>query len=123
MIYWFLFIIFEIYRNYRIIEVLKERPDYLGSFGVRFFFGLLCLILTYRDHDPIANILDHIPYIIFQLTSFWILFDIGLNLVRKKPLGYKGKDSGWLDKLPLAYYWLLKTVALITMIYTIVELI
>lgn len=121
MLYWIIAIGIEVCRNYYLIEKLKERPNYLTSFGIRCFLGLLAIILTFGDQfDPVVTgIKDYIPYIIFQVTSFWLLFDIFLNLSRDRPIGYKGKNSGWLDKLPTAYYWLFKGIALITMIYTI----
>ena len=121
MIFWIIFIILEIIRNYILIEKKKIRPNYAGSFIWRAFFGLVCYILAHRGYvDPIVNIVNNIPFIIWQLTSFWIFFDIGLNLSRGKPIGYKGKTSGWLDRLPVAYYWLFKVIALIIMVYTII---
>lgn len=47
------------------------------------------------------NTIEWIPILIFQVTSFWILFEIGLNLVRGNPLLYydsKEGDSGIIDR-------------------------
>src|SRR3546814_12647066 len=93
MIYLFLFIILELARNYVLIEKRKIRPNYPGSFVLRAFFGLLCIILTYEDFDPLVNGLDYWPFVVFECTSFWLLFDPILNLARKKPLGYSGESK------------------------------
>ena len=123
MIYWLIFIALEIARHYRIIEVKKERPSYISSFFFRAFFAIVCLALTYDTFDPFVNFFEFTPYMIFQLTSFWILFDLGLNLVRRKPILYNGENSGWLDDVDEVFsiqaYYLLKLVAIITMFYTI----
>jgi hypothetical protein len=42
-----------------------------------------------------------LPYFTFHATSFWILFELSLNILQKRdPLYYdqKEKDSGWIDK-------------------------
>lgn len=119
MIYWILFILLEIRRNYVIIEIDKERPNYLHSFGFRAFFAFLGICITYPHYDPIMEIYKVWPYIVFQLSSFWILFDLGLNISRGKELLYKGKNSGLLDRLPIGIYATLKLIVLGIMLYSI----
>lgn len=122
MIYWFLFILLEVLRNYVIIEKRRIRPNYGGSFCLRAFFGAVCLIIANPDFDPLVNGREYWPFVVFECTSFWLLFDPLLNLSRKKPLWYKGKNSGWLDKLPVGVYWSLKILALIGSIFAISNL-
>ena len=118
MIYWFLFIPLEVYRNYFLIEKRKVRPNYLHSFIFRAFFGLLCLILTYPyTFDPVVNGLEYWPFVVFECSSFWLLFDPTLNVIRGKPVFYKGKTSCWLDSLNHIIYWTLKVCALIGLIF------
>lgn len=117
MIYWLTFILLEVYRNYVLIEKRRIRPNYGGSFVFRAFFGLLCLILANPDFDPLVNGLDYWPFVVFECTSFWLLFDPLLNITRKKPLGYRGKTSGWLDSLNPLIYWVLKALAAFGLIF------
>lgn len=76
------------------------------------------------------------PVLLFQVTSYWILFELGLNLAwnyyhkhpnEKRPLLYydnKEKDSGWIDRF---FSWAGKTahtatkiLVLLAMIYSII---
>lgn len=122
---WLVFIAWEVRRNYRIIEVHKERPDYLNSFGVRCFFGTLSLFLMCQSWDPayFDTWIEAFPAIVYELTSFYLFFDPALNIARGKPWDYQGKDSGMVfDKLPVWIYYILKVacaVALVISIYVI----
>jgi hypothetical protein len=73
-----------------------RKPNYLQMFIIRGMAAILHGIL-FNPH----NMLDYLPVFIFQVTSFWVLFEIGLNIIRKKPLLYydqKELDSGILDR-------------------------
>lgn len=111
MLIWILFIAIEIYRNYYIIEVVESRPDYLQSFIIRGIAAILHGVLV-----GVTEPSDWYPILLYQALSFWILFDISLNLVRRKPILYKGETSGYLDRLPLPIYVSLKIVAVIVLI-------
>lgn len=57
--------------------------------------------------------------LVFQVCSFWIFFDLLLNLFRGKNWYYTGKESGWLDEIKDKdgrfddfLYWGLKAIAL-----------
>lgn len=121
MIYWFAFIVLELRRNYLIIERDKKRPNYLGSFIFRAFCWLVCTVLTYKEKfDPaVIGVVAYIPYVVFCITSFWVLFSPILALSRKKKQWwkYRGKNSGWLSKLPGYIYWPLKGIALLIFLY------
>lgn len=125
MIYWLIFISLELWRNYYLIEKQKIKPDYGGSFIFRAFFGMVCLIIANPYFDPAGNpltILQALPFAVFQLSSFYLLFDPILNLLRGKKWDYKGKDSGWLDKLPIGFYYALKIVCLAGLITSLIIL-
>lgn len=126
MIYWFLFIGLEIYRNYFLIEKRRMKPSYLDSFIFRAFFGMICLFIMYRGFDPLGDyttIWKAIPIVAFEVSSFYLLFDPILNLLRGKPILYRGKSSGWLDSLSLKlgtpFYILLKIFTLIILIISL----
>lgn len=43
-----------------------------------------------------------LPLLLFYTTSFWIIFELALNMVRGRELLYfdrKERDSGWIDKI------------------------
>lgn len=74
-----------------------KKPNYLMVFVVRGMAAILHGILF----NP-QNWNDYFPVFIFQITSFWLLFEIGLNLLRGREVFYydrKEHDSGWIDKI------------------------
>lgn len=120
LLLWILFIGADVYRNWYIIEKKKQRPDYLWSFIFRGWFAVLHGILF----NP-QNVSDAIPIVTYQVTSFWLFFDVALNLARKKHPLYTGANSGWIfDKLgkwPVVYL-ILKLVALAGMVWAVTKL-
>lgn len=114
---WFVVIGVEIYRNYYMIERSKERPNYTLSFILRGMAAIFHGILF----SP-SNWVEYFPVFIFQVTSFWILFDLGLNILRNEAIFYTGRDSGLLDKVgkfPLTYL-LLKVAAFTLLVLSII---
>jgi len=70
------------------------------------------------------------PVLIFEITSYWLLFEIALNVLRKKPLLYydhKEKDSGWIDRFFMwagpTWHTAAKLAALVLFILSTVTLI
>ena len=119
MIYWFSFIALELLRNYVLIEKRKTKPDYLDSFVLRSFFGLVGIPIMHPEFDPLGDyttIWQAIPIVCFEVSSFYLLFDPILNKLRGKPALYRGKASGYLDSLGLPYYITLKVFTLIILI-------
>lgn len=122
---WLLFIAWEVRRNYRIIEVHKERPDYLNSFFVRCFFGLVFTPLMCQAWDPgyWSTWIEALPAIVYELSSFYLVFDLALNIARGKPWDYQGENSGWFfDELPKWLYYSLKVLCVIALVVSIVVL-
>jgi hypothetical protein len=73
-----------------------DKPNYLQVFILRGF----CAILHGALFNP-QGWVDYEPILIFQVTSYWLLFEIGLNAVRGRALLYYDtveKDSGWIDR-------------------------
>lgn len=122
---WLLFIAWEVRRNYRIIEVHKERPDYLNSFFVRVFFGFLSTALMCQTWDPgyWSTWIQAVPAIVYELSSFYLVFDVWLNIRRGKPWDYQGDNSGiFFDHLPKWLYYSLKVLCVIALVVSIVVL-
>jgi hypothetical protein len=115
---WFLFIAVEIARNYYVIEVRKSKPVYLQSFIFRGWMAIIHGIML--NVDPVS----WWPVLAFQMTSFWLVFDLVLNVLRGKPWYYRGETSGWLDRVPSTIiYWLMKAAAFTYMTGYIINLI
>jgi len=73
-----------------------RKPNYIQMFVIRGMAAIAHGIL-FNPH----NMWDYAPVFVFQITSFWILFEIGLNIVTKKPILYydrKEGDSGTIDR-------------------------
>lgn len=126
MTLWTLAITLELLRNLFLIVGRKRKPNYAQSFVIRFFGGLSVLIIEYPQFDPLGSpitILLALPFVVFQITSFYLLFDPVLNLIRGKAWNYRGKDSGYLDRSPLWAYWSLKILCLTGLILSLIALI
>jgi hypothetical protein len=118
MIIWLIIILLEAYRNWHIIEVQKSRPNYLQSFILR---GIVAIF--HGIYMGVTEPANWYPVLIFQVSSFWILFDVTLNILRGKSIFYLGDpkkgSSGWLDRLPISIYWILKLIVLLTLIWSL----
>lgn len=122
MIIWLIFIGLEIYRNYFLIKKKKVKPIYIHSFIIRAISGILIAIST----DPFGlwlNIIQSVPIIVFEITSFYILFDPILNKLLSNKWNYRGLESGWFDSLPLPIYYIMKILCIIGLIVSIIILI
>jgi hypothetical protein len=78
-----------------------RKPHYLVMFIFRGWAALLHGILMYPHADWRDGLTPFIPLFIFQITSYWILFELALNIVQDRPLLYhdtREKDSGWIDQ-------------------------
>jgi hypothetical protein len=79
-----------------------RKPHYLIMFLARGFCAIVHGSLLFTPN----NWKDYAPVFVFQITSFWLFFELALNIVRKNPLLYydkKENDSGWIDGF---FYWL-----------------
>ncbi len=112
MILWLIYILIEAYIQYRSIKA-GNKPSYLVLFIIRgmvsIFHGILLDVQYGTYQYPIL--------LGFQICSFWIIFDLFINFLRKEPILYKGNNSGYIDKLSYSIYIPLKIVVLISAIY------
>lgn len=122
MITWLLFISAELLRNLYYIAGKKVSPDYDGSVIIRVFFGVVVLFKENPYLDPVGSsftLLPALPFAVWQIASFYLLFDPILNIVRGKKWNHRGENSGkFFDKLPLPVWYGLKIVTLGLFIYT-----
>lgn len=121
---WFLFILFEVGLHFFWIEVLKKRPRYDIVRTWRFGWACVFLFWYHPEFDPLGDKTTIFPaatYLIFQVSSFYLLFDPLLNIARNKPIDYRGKKSGLLDPhLSDSAWWILKGVCLFFTIMCII---
>lgn len=88
---WIAFIIGHAFFDFYKIKG-NDKPIYLQSFIIRGIAAILHALLF----DP-QNTIDWLPVLLFQVTSFWIIFPLLLNGLRRKPALYVGAQSGWID--------------------------
>jgi hypothetical protein len=99
------------------VFVYRDRNGRKPDYGLEYFFRscaalahmiILDLLCNYFPDggwewgDSWMMIKLAIPVILFQMTSFWILFELSLNIYLGRELLYfdrKELDSGWIDKL------------------------
>jgi len=110
MIFWIVYILAEAFLQYKSISK-GNKPNYLQLAIIRGVFSILHGVLI-----DVQDIKEYGILVLWQITSFWLIFDPVLNKLRKKSFFYKGKTSGWLDKLPNPLYFYLKIFALLLMI-------
>jgi hypothetical protein len=121
LIIWQLYVSFDVWINYRIIEVNDSRPNYLLMNIVR---GV-AFVLYGRFVWDLSLDMEAFIILVYCTTSFWLLFDIGLNRARKKHPLYIGQHSGWIDQYGFKYpalYYLGKAVALAALIFSIAKI-
>lgn len=120
---WLLFIAFEIIRNYAMIEWWKKRPNYQRSYMIRFCAFAVFALKRHPEFDPFGDpstIAPVLVYFVFQCTSFYLLFDLLLNIARGKAWDYRGKNSGaYFDKGSWVRYYTWKGASVIGLIVSI----
>ncbi len=105
-----------------------RKPDYLVMFILRGCAAILYLGWVWDaqgGYHLIEDVVNLTPLVMFMVTSWWLFFEVGLNLVRGKNLLYFDtveRDSGWIDKFFAKYQKLhtpTKLFALLIMLISI----
>ena len=89
-----------------------KKPNYAQVFIFRGVAALLHAILfdvavgwlpdNLYQYSVLELLLIWLPMLLFQITSFWILFELALNKVRGREWLYFDRsenDSGWIDRI------------------------
>lgn len=107
---WLLVPIANAVLDWYIIERLKKPIDHLVEFIFRGFaailYGSLVLKAQAGTHGAMV--------IVYEVTSFYLIFELLLNLLRWKPADYLGKNSA-MDRFFSQYralYWIFKIFSL-----------
>jgi len=117
---WIVFVLGVAVYHYYLIEVRQERPNYFLWFVIKAMAAIIHGIF-FDPYGP-EDYVTWLPVLIFQVTSFWVIFSPVLNLMRGLSFWYLGKNSGWIDKFFLKYSALYKVVYFIVMIIFLVTL-
>ena len=118
---WLLYIAADVVVNYYIIEEKKSRPNYIILFIARggAFMLYASLVWGFQYEIWYSNI------VLYCLTSFWLVFDLSLNLSRGKHALYIGPTSGWIDRAGIKYtglYYFCKLAALVFLVLSIINI-
>src|SRR5574343_949393 len=109
---WLLYILADALYNWYIIEKKNTVPHYLP---MTIFRGMMAIFYgAFIDTNT-----DTVLYwLIFTTCSFWLVFDVSLNLMRGKSPFYIGTNST-IDRFGLKFpvtYWLLKIACLVLLV-------
>lgn len=102
-----------------------RKPNYLQMLVLRGIAAFLhwCLFVNSPDQMVLLFWL-----FVFEVTSYWLVFEAWLNIVRRKPILYYDtteNDSGWIDRVFAwaGYRWhkAAKVTTLVVMVYSIIR--
>lgn len=121
LLLWILYIAVDVRVNFLIIEKWDKRPNYLLMNiirgGVFILYG--AFVWDFQAEMWYFNIF------LFCVTSFWLLFDLSLNIARKKHPLYIGAESGWIDRFGIknqGFYYMCKLFALVVLILATINI-
>ena len=124
---WQFTVIATIVLNWYRIDIRGLKPHYLSANYSRAFFGFVCLILMSAQDGSNGidlayprTFIPYIPHMVYILSSFYLFFDAGLNGLRGKRWNYRGKSSGWFDRMKIVFYYTLKAICLAGLIVSII---
>ena len=120
LLIWLIYPIIEASLQGYLIQKANWSPNYLQLFIIRGFwaiiFGGVILQLEY-------GFIQFAIWLTWCTTSFYIVFNPLLNKLRGKPFDYRGKESGWLDKLlkhDLAY-WAFYSICVLLAVISLIK--
>lgn len=121
LLIWVLYIGFDVWVNHRIIEINQARPNYLllniMRGGAFILYGAYMWDFQYE--------IWYFNILVYCTTSFWVLFDLVLNVLRGKHPLYIGMHSGWIDQFGFRHqgiYYLAKVIALVWLVFSVINI-
>ena len=113
MLQWIAYIIIDVLVNWYWIEKEKKVPNYIILTIVRIWFFIAAGITVPIEPSTFLR------WLLYCFCSFWVLFDLGINLMRGKRWNYLGTNS-FIDSLGIMYpqpFWAIKGLCLVIFIY------
>ena len=109
LIFWLLIPLTNAFADAWIIERLKMPIDHLVEFLVRGMFAIVYGAIVFDAQAGTHGAM----VILYEVTSFYVVFELALNMLRGKPWNYLGNTAS-LDKFlskRRAVYYLLKLIS------------
>ncbi|OPZ93157.1 MAG: hypothetical protein BWY74_01254 [Firmicutes bacterium ADurb.Bin419] len=113
MLFWLVYILSEALVQDKYIK-RGWNPHYLTLFFIRGVFSTI-----HAFSIGITCWKEYVILLLFQICSFWTIFNPLLNKLRDKDWDYQGSEkggSGWLDDLPKQAYYILRIFTFLGMI-------
>jgi hypothetical protein len=115
---WAIYIFLDALINWWWIEHKRQVPNYIVLTITRGWFLIIVGILYDINEFNIGW------WMLFCTTSFWVMFDPTLNIMRNLNVFYIGTNSK-IDSIGLRYpvlYWIAKVIALILVVISVNKL-
>lgn len=121
---WLLLVIIIAFIHHYIIETMDTRPIYAQWWIIRGFAAIIHAVFSDAVNIDwtIEAMVDYWPMLAFQVCSYYLIFDPFLNKLRKLPAIYRGKDSGWMDRMPMPAWITLKVGCVGGLTYSLIIL-
>lgn len=121
LLLWAAYVALDVWINFYIIEVNKSRPNYLlmNIWRGAAFILYGAFVWDFQNQVWYWNIF------LYSVASFWLLFDLSLNIARKKHPLYIGAESGWIDRFGFknqGFYYMCKVFALIILVLATINI-
>lgn len=91
---WITYILLESILHWYWIEKKKSVPHYVAVFLWRGMVAA-CYGAFFMDLEP--NLLELLNWLLTVILPFPFVFNYALHWFLNKPIGYAGKESGWID--------------------------
>jgi hypothetical protein len=88
---WLLLVLAEVARNYYVINIQGRNPNHGLALAVRVLLGIVFWFLSPLISDLRPDQWWALPVMMF--FTFGFIFDLGLNIARKRPYWYLGGKS------------------------------
>jgi hypothetical protein len=97
------------------------KPVYRQWFIIRGMMALIHAVLTDElvIRWSMQTMKDYWPMFLFQISSYYLIFDPVLNWMRGLSWRYQGEESGWMDKLPTWAYLTAKVLCVVVLVYSL----
>lgn len=103
LIIWLELVVIITFIHHYMIKEMETRPIYMQWWIIRGLAAIIHAVISDEVNIEwsIEALVDYWPMLIFQVSSYYLIFDPLLNKLRKLTFIYRGLHSGWMDRLPM----------------------